>query len=164
MVARCRCLFVWLLLLTLVCQSLFPCECADCGGAALCSHDEMCFHNKSCASASGSPCCSQVSHGAVSDRDDTDQSTCEYSRLTTIIRTSLADDCLPNSTPCESACWRQVVLCSTSDSFDSMPGGAGDVVFTNQRVPRNPCLPKFVAVEGQLFDLSSGSRSVRLQI
>lgn len=152
MVAYHQRMFAWMLLLTLLCQSVLSCDCARCGvgtaSSAECS-----------TSVCGGSRCSHVDGSAACDKAES----APRDGLLSHERQA------PDPAPCETPCRRQIVFVWTSGTGNqASPSNVPDAVWAITRYQladrRFGPISNSVEVEARPGGTSRMVRSVRLQV
>lgn len=152
MVAYHQRLFAWMLLLTLLCQSVLPCGCARCGmGTASSSECSL--------SERGGSCCSHAHGSAACDRTGSSPRT----GLLSHERQS------PGPAPCETPCRRQTVFVSTNGTGNqASPSNVpdfGSAIASRQSTGHSiRSLSACIAIDFRPGGTSRMARSVPLQV
>ena len=145
-------LFAWMLLLTLLCQSVLPCGCARCGvgtaSSAECS-----------TSVRGGSRCSHAHGSAACDKTGASQ------RIGQLTHESQS----PDPAPCETPCRRQIAFISSNwTGNQASPSNVPDAVWAITRYQladrRFGPISDSVEVEARPGGTSRVARSVRLQV
>lgn len=144
-------LFAWMLLLTLLCQSVLPCGCARCGvgtaSSAECS-----------TSVCGGSRCSHAHGSAACDKTES------------VPRTGLSHERQsPGPAPCEAPCRRQAVFVSTNGTGNqASPSNVpdfGSAIASRQSTGHSiRSLSACIAIDFCPGGTSRMARSVRLQV